>query len=1058
MIKTLLHNLARGGASVAVPVGRRRPVIPGNSVKKLLTLLAVTGLALVCGVAQSGTVYYVATNGNNSASGTSLTTPWLTISQAAATMTNGCTVYIRGGTYRETVVPANGGSSVNNRITYSAYTNEQPVITGSDIYTNWTSTGTNWSLPWTTNLYGDYGDFVFRREMVIVDGTVLTNVQSLNAVTPGSFYCDDPNNGNPPTHIWMITPDGTPPGGHVVECAWRNEAFAPSLSLGYFHVVGLTFTHCANRGLATLTGGYGATPMASFGMGGSLVESNVFEWCNGVGVFQSGSNNVYSGDVAQYNGEMGWGGPGTNNLVENCSSFGNNWKGYDDANEAGGGKFVASQNLTITNFTSGNNNGPGIWFDVFVYNSTVEGCLLYSNQLSGIQMEEGAWNTFRNDVVYGTRWYSYTGAGYLTMAACSNAIENCSFIGNEGEGVYIKSDTSRHLTNGFNLVFNNLFRDNVTSEYFTATTNGGEVHISYAAGDGSEIGDQFNGNIYCHTNATSNSQTFLRGSPYYFGNSLSSWQSNGYDLNSIIDDPLVVNWQADNGWHLTSGSPARGLGVTPPVPVPTDYDGNPRPSSGADSGADEYDTPPTASITIPTNNAVFIAPCDLAVTATAADSGGSVSNVILYLNGQQLHTENYSPYNWSSTSDAALSNMVPGNYSMVAVAMNTLGALGTSAVVNVTVVAPWASVTNGNFELPVLASMAQSTTPPYDPGWFSPNGVYQAWVIGAGRVTSDPPDYTNSQACEMIAGSFIYQSLGNYDASQGNSLNWGFQQVTASGTNIAVQISFYAQTGSFTGTAGSDIEGAAGVTPIGPDPTASFSVLPPGMLSRSNNGTLFLNGVTNGTPIWVRIGANGPSGTYGPIDNFTVSITNNPLPSPWQNQDVGTVGVAGGSSYSNGTFVVTGSGADIFGTADAFQYACQSGSGDCSIQARVASVQDINVWSKAGLMIRETLDAGALNAAIFVTPSNGINFQWRTNTDGVTTSSNAPSLTAPYWVKLARTGNSFTGYDSTNGSSWTAISTQTVVMATNVYLGLGVTSHTNTIQCTATIDNVTPTP
>jgi len=44
------------------------------------------------------------------------------------------------------------------------------------------------------------------------------------------------------------------------------------------------------------------------------------------------------------------------------------------------------------------------------------------------------------------------------------------------------------------------------------------------------------------------------------------------------------------------------------------------------------------------------------------------------------------------------------------------------------------------------------------------------------------------------------------------------------------------------------------------------------------------------------------------------------LPSPWRNRDVGPVAIAGSASYSGGTFTVTGSGADIWSTADEFHF------------------------------------------------------------------------------------------------------------------------------------------
>ena len=75
-------------------------------------------------------------------------------------------------------------------------------------------------------------------------------------------------------------------------------------------------------------------------------------------------------------------------------------------------------------------------------------------------------------------------------------------------------------------------------------------------------------------------------------------------------------------------------------------------------------------------------------------------------------------------------------------------------------------------------------------------------------------------------------------------------------------------------------------------------------------------------------------------------------------------------------FTVTGSGADIWGTADAFRFVYVPVTGNCTIIARVVSVQNIDAWSKAGVMIRESLNANAANAFIAVTPGNGVTWQY----------------------------------------------------------------------------------
>jgi fibronectin type 3 domain-containing protein len=172
-------------------------------------------------------------------------------------------------------------------------------------------------------------------------------------------------------------------------------------------------------------------------------------------------------------------------------------------------------------------------------------------------------------------------------------------------------------------------------------------------------------------------------------------------------------------------------------------------------------------------------------------------------------------------------------------------------------------------------------------------------------------------------------------------------------------------------------------------------------------------------------------------------------------QDVGAVGVAGGDSYSNGVFTVTGAGADIGGMADAFHAVLVTNNGDCTIAARVASVQNIDPWSKAGVIIGESTNAGAANAFIGVTPGNGITWQYRLSTGGVATTNSVSGLSAPCWVELVRSGNTITGYSSADGTNWTMQGSADFAMAPAVRAGLAVCSHNNSSLCTATFDNVT---
>lgn len=181
-----------------------------------------------------------------------------------------------------------------------------------------------------------------------------------------------------------------------------------------------------------------------------------------------------------------------------------------------------------------------------------------------------------------------------------------------------------------------------------------------------------------------------------------------------------------------------------------------------------------------------------------------------------------------------------------------------------------------------------------------------------------------------------------------------------------------------------------------------------------------------------------------------------PYPIAWAAQDVGTVAAAGSSSVSGATVTVNGSGADIWGTADAFQFRSVPVTGNCIITARVWSVQNINSWSKAGVMIRGSLAANSMNATLLVTPTtvNGITWQYRTANGGSTSNTDFSGIMAPYWVRLVRTGTTIQGYRSVDGVNWVSSGTVTLSLGTTAYVGLAVTSHTDGTLCTATFDNV----
>ncbi|UFS72819.1 Ig-like domain-containing protein [Geomonas sp. RF6] len=188
-----------------------------------------------------------------------------------------------------------------------------------------------------------------------------------------------------------------------------------------------------------------------------------------------------------------------------------------------------------------------------------------------------------------------------------------------------------------------------------------------------------------------------------------------------------------------------------------------------------------------------------------------------------------------------------------------------------------------------------------------------------------------------------------------------------------------------------------------------------------------------------------------------VSVIDSHLPPPWDTSDVGSVGIAGNAVYANGVFTVNGAGADIWGSTDAFRFVYQTLTGDGQIVARVAALQNTNGYAKAGVMFRQSLAANSIHAMMVLTPGYGAEFSQRTATGGSTTVTGVGGVAAPYWVKLVRSGNTFTGYISTNGTTWRLAGSSSIAMGTSLYVGLVVCSHNTAVLAQARLDSVTVT-
>src|SRR5258708_34732026 len=131
-----------------------------------------------------------------------------------------------------------------------------------------------------------------------------------------------------------------------------------------------------------------------------------------------------------------------------------------------------------------------------------------------------------------------------------------------------------------------------------------------------------------------------------------------------------------------------------------------------------------------------------------------------------------------------------------------------------------------------------------------------------------------------------------------------------------------------------------------------------------------------------------------------------PLPSPWVGRHIGSPAIAGNDSFdpARKAFTIGAAGSDIWGTADQFHFVYQQISGDVDIIARVDSVLAADAWSKAGVMIRSSLSAGAAQGFALVSAGKGVAFQSRAQVNGLSSNISGGTAAAPRWVRLTRAG------------------------------------------------------
>ncbi len=193
---------------------------------------------------------------------------------------------------------------------------------------------------------------------------------------------------------------------------------------------------------------------------------------------------------------------------------------------------------------------------------------------------------------------------------------------------------------------------------------------------------------------------------------------------------------------------------------------------------------------------------------------------------------------------------------------------------------------------------------------------------------------------------------------------------------------------------------------------------------------------------------------YDPALNVAMRFS---LKSDFLTGPVGDTGAVGGVQFSeaDGKLTLKGSGGDIWGNADAFQFAWQPVNGDCELVACVASVQPQFSQAKVGVMIRADFARDASQVGAYAYAGNKIQFLSRVGNGKLTTAREKTAKPFPLWLKLVRTGATVTCYDSADGKTWTENGHDTLANVEGpAFVGLAVCSHNRGQIATAVFSDV----
>jgi parallel beta-helix repeat protein len=363
----------------------------------------------------------------------------------------GATITVQPGVYRETIAPKSGQILLGRSDTGRA------TIKGSDIVTGWkrevVGAETYWSIAYTAKSEtagrgydkcqsGTSSTCLLRDQVYIADSTgtrPLGQVTSLGSVGENSFFA-----GNRKLYIKRDTATLS-----AVEVTMRDRWIDGTSGPSRVTIDGFVMAHASNPSQSGAVQANGPE---------WTITNNDLSYAHGAGLSTYSDRAVVTGNVVHHNGQLGMHGGAVGMRIESNTIHDNNTERFNAFWEAGGTKWTRVTDLRVINNQSYGNDGPGLWCDIDCNTVVFSGNTVHDNTRQGIHYEISANAEITNNLVYRNGFLTDNyelwpeGAGILVQNSSNVTVANNRVLYNaDGVGV---------IQSGLNVVKGVLVKDN----------------------------------------------------------------------------------------------------------------------------------------------------------------------------------------------------------------------------------------------------------------------------------------------------------------------------------------------------------------------------------------------------------------------------------------------------------------------------------------------------------------------------------------------------------------------------------------------------------------------